>query len=161
MTFDTTNAAVTLSGVLSGVGGLTKVGIGTLTLSGANTYAGATRLVDGTVAFTQAYPGGDLELPAAVTGGKSAPLLTAPSFAFAEGKGVRVTEADTLDATTFGPAKTLVSSTAPLAAMPTLSFVASDGTPFTDEKGIWHLLLTDGGRTLKFGPMRGTQILLK
>ena len=72
-----------------------------------------------------------------------------------------VTEADTLDATTFGPAKTLVSSTAPLAAMPTLSFVASDGTLFTDEKGIWHLLLTDGGRTLKFGPMRGTQILLK
>ena len=72
-----------------------------------------------------------------------------------------MTEADKLDASTFGPSKTLVSSTTPFAALPTLSFVASDGTPFTDEKGIWRLLLADGGKTLKFGPMRGTQILLK
>ena len=159
--FDTTNATVTLSGVLSGVGGLTKAGTGTLTLSGLNTYAGATRLVDGTVAFTQAYPGGDLELPAAVSGGKSAPLLTAPSLAFAEGKGVRITEADTLDSQTFGPMRKLVTSTTPMASVPSLSLVASDGTPFTDERGIWRLFLTDGGRTLKFGPLLGTKILLR
>ena len=72
-----------------------------------------------------------------------------------------MTEADTLDASTFGPSKTLVSSTTPFAALPTLSFVASDGTPFTDEKGIWRLFLTDGGRTLKFGPLLGTQILIR
>ena len=27
--------------------------------------------------------------------------------------------------------------------------------------GVWHLLLLDGGRTLKFGALRGTQILIR
>ncbi|MBR1588762.1 MAG: autotransporter-associated beta strand repeat-containing protein [Kiritimatiellae bacterium] len=161
VTFDTQASTVMLSGVLSGTGGLAKTGTGTLTLSGANTYAGATRLVDGTVAFTQAYPGGDLELPAAAPGGTSAPLLTAPGFAFASGKGVRVTEADTLDATTFGPMKTLVSSTTAISALPPLTLVSTDGTTLENADGQWRLLLMDGGKTLKFGPMRGTQILLK
>ncbi len=37
----------TLSGVVSGTGGLTKSGTGTLTLSGANTYSGATAVTAG------------------------------------------------------------------------------------------------------------------
>ena len=48
-----------------------------------------------------------------------------------------------------------------IAEVPELELVASDGTPFTDGKGTWRVFLTDGGRKLKFGAMRGTQILVK
>ena len=70
-------------------------------------------------------------------------------------------KADTLDIQTFGPMRKLVTSTTPITSAPSLSLIASDGTPFTDEKGIWRLFLTDGGRTLKFGPLLGTQILIR
>ncbi len=44
---DTQSYAVTLSGALSGVGGIMKLGAGTLTLSGANGYAGTTTVKAG------------------------------------------------------------------------------------------------------------------
>ncbi len=47
VTFDTKEWAITLSGNLSGDGGLNKAGTGTLTLSGNNTYAGPTRVLQG------------------------------------------------------------------------------------------------------------------
>ena len=143
-------------------GGFTKKGGGKLTLGGANTYAGATRLEGGTLAFTDpnGYPGGDLEIPAAVVQGTlAAPLLTANTLTFAEGKGVRVTEADTLDDATFGAMKTVATFTNPI-ALPSLTLVNADGTARTSNRQ-WCLMLVDGGRTLKFGAMRGTQILLK
>ena len=71
-----------------------------------------------------------------------------------------MTGADLLDGQTFGPSKTLVESASPITAAPTLELVASDGTPF-ENGGKWRVYLSDGGRKLKFGPMRGTQILLK
>jgi autotransporter-associated beta strand protein len=50
VTFDAAaNMTNTLSGVLSGNGGLRKAGAGTLILSGTNTYAGATVVSNGTL----------------------------------------------------------------------------------------------------------------
>lgn len=45
--FDTAGNNATLSGGISGVGGLTKIGLGTLTLSGSGTYSGATAVKAG------------------------------------------------------------------------------------------------------------------
>ena len=45
------NASTTYSGVLSGTGGLTKQGSGTLTLTGNNTYSGLTTVSSGTLAI--------------------------------------------------------------------------------------------------------------
>ena len=162
VTFDTAGFDLAVSKTLSGTGGLTKAGAGTMTVSATATYTGATRLLGGTLAFTGAYPGGELEITSATQGGTAAPLLSAGTFAFAAGKAtLRVTGADLLNEQTYGPSKTLVESNSPIAAAPTLELVASDGTPFTDDKGIWRVFLTDGGRKLKFGPVIGTRILVK
>ena len=144
-------------------GGLAKYGTGTLTVSNTNTYNGATRLGGGTLAFTHAegYPGGNIEIAAAaVQGSLAAPLLTAQSVTFREGKGVRVTEADTLDDKTYGSMKTVATFTTPLASLPSLTLVNADGTEWTSSKQ-WHLKLVDGGKTLQFGAQRGTQLILR
>ena len=49
VTFDTAANSITLSGTLSGSGGLAKAGSGNLILSGANTYAGDTTINAGTL----------------------------------------------------------------------------------------------------------------
>jgi len=52
VTFATGTNAVSLSGTLSGPGGLAKTGTGSLTLLGDNTYAGVTRISQGTLNAT-------------------------------------------------------------------------------------------------------------
>ena len=51
---DVSNSAInqTLSGVISGAGGLTKTGAGTLTLTGTNLFTGATTINSGTLALS-------------------------------------------------------------------------------------------------------------
>ena len=48
-TFDTNGNNATLAGTIGGTGGLTKVGAGTMTLSGASTYLGGTTVNAGTL----------------------------------------------------------------------------------------------------------------
>lgn len=46
------NSSTQVDGIISGTGGLTKVGTGTLTLAGTNTYSGATTISAGTLAIS-------------------------------------------------------------------------------------------------------------
>ena len=57
---DTAGYAVTLSGVLSGSGGLEKRGAGTLILSGNNTYTGETIVSEGILRITSDYTSGGI-----------------------------------------------------------------------------------------------------
>ena len=52
LTSGSANTSTTVSGVISGIGGLQKAGSGTLTLTGANTYSGSTRISSGTLQVT-------------------------------------------------------------------------------------------------------------
>jgi autotransporter-associated beta strand protein len=52
-TLDTQGYSVISSGVISGSGGLTKIGSGTLTLSGSNTYTGSTTISSGTLILSE------------------------------------------------------------------------------------------------------------
>ncbi len=53
-----TSGSATLSGVFSGAGGLTFIGTGSTTMSGANTYAGGTTVSGGTLVVAGASPTG-------------------------------------------------------------------------------------------------------
>ncbi|GAA4333549.1 hypothetical protein GCM10023165_08770 [Variovorax defluvii] len=54
LTAGTDNSSTVFSGVIGGAGGLIKRGLGTMSLSGANTYGGGTSVTAGTLALTDA-----------------------------------------------------------------------------------------------------------
>ncbi|MDO4570770.1 MAG: autotransporter-associated beta strand repeat-containing protein [Planctomycetia bacterium] len=56
------DSTITWSGLLSGVGGLTKTGTGTLILAGNNTYSGPTNVAEGTLEMADANLGGALSI---------------------------------------------------------------------------------------------------
>ena len=58
---------LTISGVISGEGGLEKTGAGTLTLSGDNTYTGETKVSEGTLQLTKVGKKGTLATGSTVT----------------------------------------------------------------------------------------------
>lgn len=70
ITFDTTNCTITLSGNLTGSGGLNKIGSGTLSLTGVNTYTGGTSIIEGslTVNARSSVPNGPLNFGVSANG---------------------------------------------------------------------------------------------
>lgn len=144
-------------------GGLTKRGAGVLTLATTNTYGGATRLEGGTLVFThpEGMPGGAVAFAStamAALSPDSQPLLSANVL---RTSGLRVTEADLLDknATDWRKWKTVATFETPVAMLPAVEYVDSDGAATTAPG--WRFRLKDGGRSLSFGYSRNTVIIIR
>lgn len=82
----------TWSNAIGGVGGIVKAGSGTLNLTGANSYAGGTRVSQGTLAASQTLPSSavvDAGAHLNLSGGIAGNLSNAGTARFAGGAGTR------------------------------------------------------------------------
>jgi len=86
-TFDSAGYVVTLSGPLSGAGGLTKMDSGTLTLATPNTYSGNTLLSGGTLALASSLALQNSTLDTSGSGALSFGLLTSVTLGGLTGPG--------------------------------------------------------------------------
>lgn len=105
-----------LQSAVASDGGLTKKGDGTLTVSKSNTYNGPTRVLGGTIAFTNAsgFPGGDVEIDGEMLAERStsSACITVPSLSFNTGAKIRILVPSGFDVSRLKAWHKIVSSTA-------------------------------------------------
>ena len=130
-----------------------------------NTYNGATRLEGGTLTFAaeNGRPDGDIEFAAAALAActdASTPLLWGVNIgSFRSGCGLRVAECETLDTQNWeGRWHTVARFNTAIPAMPSVTFVKSDGTVVSTENGWngWTFRISADGQNLEFKRLNGT-----
>jgi fibronectin-binding autotransporter adhesin len=126
---NTAGNAVTLSGPLSGLGGLNKLGTNTLTLSGANTYTGNTTVSAGTLALASA---GSLVLT----------VEDAQNSFISVASGAKLDIFGTIkldigDVMPLSESWTLVSNSGTVVYEPSFALTTTDGASFTQANDVW------------------------
>ena len=130
LTLGNGDASGSFAGVISGTLSLAKVGTGTQTLSGTNTYTGATAVSAGTLAFL----GGSQMSPITVSNGAF--------LGFILGSATTSTSTVTLIA----GAKVKITGTPALASYTLLTASAITGTPVLDTPIAGYQLVVNGGK---------------
>src|SRR3989442_10766599 len=140
VTVSNAGTTLTITGVISGAGGLTKAGAGTVTLGAENTYTRVTTINAGTIAV--AADAGLGTAPAVAPPGKlpfgGGPLRTTASFTLAANRGIALTGAGTIST---NPGTTLtyggiIAGASPLTKAGTGTLIVSGANTYTGATAI-------------------------